>query len=417
MAHSDSGSWRRATGISGRHSRWAACAAFALPALLAPLPAAALFGDRVELFAAENVTYDSNIFRLSDQLQPRTVLGESGKSDWYSTTSVGAGLDVPYSLQRFQANFTWFATRYNRFDYLNFNGHTARAAWLWSVTPHITGDVGYTDTETLANYATQFNPGARDVLRTKQAFANGVWFPVASWRIHAGAAAVEQRHSDATQNARDLDSDTAVAGVSYVTPNDDRLGVEGRTERGRSPHEEFRTGPLQTGYDQNSVGVVGHWIATGHSTLDGRVDYVRRNYDLAFAPDFSGITARASHTWTPTGKLTILSSIYRDIGPIADVQSASLVLVKGVAVKPSWAYTDKITFAGNAEYAVWNYRADVITGLQYEHRVRTFGVSVSYRPTQKILLQGGLSHEQRTSTLPLADYKDDIATVSARIGF
>ena len=70
--------------------------------LLAPLPAAALFNDRVEVFAAENITYDSNVFRLSKSLDPETVLGTSHKDDWLSTTQLGASADVPYSLQRFQ---------------------------------------------------------------------------------------------------------------------------------------------------------------------------------------------------------------------------------------------------------------------------------------------------------------------------
>jgi len=49
--------------------------------------------------------------------------------------------------------------------------------------------------------------------------------------------------------------------------------------------------------------------------------------------------------------------------------------------------------------------------------VRLFGATLSYRPTRKILLQGGYAHQMRTSTVPLADYKDDVANISARISF
>jgi exopolysaccharide biosynthesis operon protein EpsL len=388
-----------------------------LAAALAPLPAAALFKDRVEVFAAENITYDSNVFRLSPGVDPRAALGEDGRSDWNSSTQLGLSLDAPYSLQRFQASYTWFANRYDRFKELDFNGHTARAAWLWSVTPHLTGDVGYTDSQTLANFANKLFSRQRDILRTKQGFADAVWFPVASWRLHAGAASVDQRHDDPTQRFNDIETATGVAGVSYVTAADDRLGVEARVERGRSPHDELRGTNLDPGYHQDSVGIVGHWIASGHSTIDGRVDYVRRDYDQPISRDFNGPTARLAHTWAPTGKLTIVSSIYRDIGPIADVQSGALVLIKGAAVKPSWALSDKITITGDAEYNVWDYRNDVLFGGDYSHRVRTFGVGLSYRPTRKILLQGGYAHEMRTSTVPLADYKDDTANILARISF
>jgi exopolysaccharide biosynthesis operon protein EpsL len=386
--------------------------------ILAPLPAAALFNDRVEVFAGENVTYDSNLLRLSKDVDPRPFTGSDSRSDWISTTSVGASLDVPWSLQRFQASYTWFRNRYRDFSQLDYDGHTARAAWLWSVTPHLTGDLGYTDSRTLANFANFLVVPQHDILDTRQAFANAVWFPVASWRLHAGGAWVEQTHSDTLQRVNDIRSNTGVVGASYVTPEDDRIGVEGRFERGRSPHDEIvPTTGFTNGYHQDSAGIVGHWIATGHSILDARVDWVRRHYDQPTTADFSGPTARAAHTWTPTGKLTIVSSIYRDVGPIVDVQSANFVLVKGVAVKPAWQATDKIAITGDAEYNVWDYRGNLLTGFDYTHRVRTFGVGLSYRPTQKILVQTGYSHEMRTSTVPFADYKDDIFNVSARIGF
>jgi len=386
--------------------------------LAAPLPAAALLQDRVEVFAGENVTYDDNLFRLSKDVDPKAVIGSDERSDTVSTTSVGASLDLPYSLQRFQASFTWFANRYRRFDELNFNGHAARAAWLWSVTPELTGDLGYTDTGDLSNFATKPGPTGRvkDILRTKQGSADGVWFPVASWRLNAGAAAVEQRHSDSSQQFNDIDTATGVGGVSYVTAADDRLGIEGRFERGRTPHDELRGTAFDLAYHQDGVGIVGHWVATGHSILDGRVDWVRRDYDQRSSRDWTGPTFRFAHTWTPTGKLTVASSIYRDIGPVADVQSGSFVLVRGLAVKPSWAVTDKITVAGDAEYNIWEYRGDVLFG-DYTHRVRTFGLNLSYRATEKILLQAGYAYELRTSTAPLSDYKDNMVNVSARVGF
>jgi exopolysaccharide biosynthesis operon protein EpsL len=398
-------------------SHWLPRAAVPLATLLlTPLPAAALLNDRVEVFAAENVTYDSNVFRLSPSLDPLTTVGHDQRSDWVSSTQLGVTADVPWSLQRFQASYTWFTNRYHRFRELDFDGHNGRAAWLWSVTPHLTGDVGYTDNLALANFANILGARDRDVLRTKQGFADAVWFPVASWRIHGGAAEVQQRHDNPVQRLNDIDSTTGVAGVSYVTPADDRLGVEGRVEHGRTPHDDIRGGPFDNGYRQHSVGVVGHWVVTGHSTLDGRVDEVKREYDQNSSRDFTGPTFRVAYTWAPTGKIKVVSTVFRDVGPIADVQSASFVLVRGVSVRPAWSITDKITVGADAEYNIWDYRGDVVNGT-FSHRVRTFGATAYYQATQKIQLSGAYTHELRTSTIAAADYKDDIFTITARIGF
>ena len=92
MASCDSGFWQRAAGTSGK--------ALVACALLAPATASALWEDRLEIFAAENVTYDNNVFRISDRLDSGSAIGDSRRSDTVFTTSVGFTLDVPYSLQR-----------------------------------------------------------------------------------------------------------------------------------------------------------------------------------------------------------------------------------------------------------------------------------------------------------------------------
>ena len=69
MAHSDTGSSQRATGVSGSGLKKASLAA-AMMAAFAPPASWALFEDRVEIWAAENVTHDSNVLRLSKDLNP-----------------------------------------------------------------------------------------------------------------------------------------------------------------------------------------------------------------------------------------------------------------------------------------------------------------------------------------------------------
>ena len=75
-------------------TRFRAAGIVASLAALAPLPAAALLDDRVEVFAAENVTYDSNLFRLSKDVDPQSVIGSDQKSDTVSTTCSSADISA-----------------------------------------------------------------------------------------------------------------------------------------------------------------------------------------------------------------------------------------------------------------------------------------------------------------------------------
>ncbi|HZZ91046.1 MAG TPA: outer membrane beta-barrel protein [Usitatibacter sp.] len=386
-----------------------------------PLPSFALFGDRVEVFAAENVTYDNNVFRLSKDLGPIV------KDDIY-TTSLGFNANVPWSLQRFQLAYTYFATRYRKTGELDFNGHTGHAGWLWSITPRATGDLGYDDARSLASF-TQFTgtDRTRDVLDTRTAYGNGAWYTTPSWRVHGATSFSEQTHSDPTRKIYDLRTGNGEAGVSYVTAQDNRVGVAVRGERGKSYDADTSLGQPDFSYKQFGGGLVVHYAITGHSMLDGRAEYTRRTYDSDAFKDFGGPTLRFVHTWNPTVKSQVVTTLRDEISPIQEVQSANFVIVKGISIKPQWLATDKITVGGDLEYNNWNYKgAQAIPGTPtgpgvptsgYSTRMRTIGLTGSWKPTNNFFLVANYLHEYRTSSLPLQDYKVDVFSIEGRISF
>lgn len=384
-----------------------------LPAALLAFPtaASALFNDTVEVFASQNFLRDNNIYRLDDRTG-------NVVSDTIGTTSVGVTANIPISLQRLQFAYTYFATRYKDTDDLDFNGHTARAAYLWAITPRLTGDVGYGESETLASFAQFIGPRVKDVLKTRQVYGNAVWYATPSWRVHGAAGFSDQEHDDPTRKVYDIETTTGEAGLTYVTAQDNRIGFAVRGERGK-PINPVNTlaGGLNSAYRQWGVGLVGHWAIAGHSMLDGRAEYTRREYDDVPSRDFSGPTLRLTHTWNPTGKLEFVSTIRREISPIEEVQSSNFVLVKGVSIKPKWNVTEKISVTGVAEYTIWNYRTDLINAIAYEHRVRSFGGGIVWRPSPRFTFQAGYLHETRKSTLELADYDVDLFTLEGRISF
>jgi len=415
MARSDSGFSPPQTGNTGkRHLRVLGSVAL-LALAFAPGASWALFSDRVELWAAENVTHDSNVFRLSPSRDPRSI-GVLKLSDTISTTSLGATLDLPVSQQRLQAAYTWFASRYRDFSDLNFNGHAARAAWLWSVQQTLTGTASYTESQGLASFSNIQNR-TPDLVATRQALFSAAWLATPRWRASGSITATQQKHGDLARRVNDIEAASTEVGLSYITPQDNSFGGVVRVERGRLPHGTSLLGaPFDNAYTHRGAGATMTWSVTGHSRFDGRVEWVRRTYEQVTQRNFDGATARATYTWTPTGKLTILTAAQRDIAPIQDI-NALFVLLTGASVRPRWALSDKLTLQGTLEYNVWDYRGDPLTGANWTHRVRTEGVSALYRPTQKILLQGGLLHEARSSTLLYGDYVVNVVFVEGRIGF
>ena len=383
--------------------------------LSAAFPSWALLDDKLEVFAQENVTYDSNVFRLPGASDPCISISSCAKDDTIFTTGLGFALDVPYSLQRFQLGYTFLDVRYRRFDDLDHEGHVGRAAWLWSFTPHVTGELSYEDEKGLASFA-NIQGRRPDMVTRRMALANAAWMVLPSWRLHGAANWGEARHTGELR-VNDIELEALEAGISYVTAQENRLGVAARVEEGRNPNDLVVAGlPFNNEYEQKSVGIQGRWVISGLSRFDGRLDYTKREYERFTDRNYSGATFNLTHTYTPTGKLTIATVAQRDVAPLEDI-TASFVLVTGITIRPDWAVTEKINVRGHFAYARWEYFGVAPFAADYEHRVKTAGVTVMWRPTRRIALSGGVAREERSSSLTNADYKVDTAFIEGRIGF
>ncbi len=416
MRSSDSGSSPLAAGISGKHPGRARRAA-ALAALLAcASPAWGFYNDRLEVFFTETATWDSNVFRLPSGVDAERAIGSSSRSDRILTHGVGIAADVPVSLQRFQGSYQHFWARYDRFGRLDFDGDIWRAAWLWAVSSELTGDIGVSETTGLASFAL-FRGSVRDVITTRQAFASGNWLLTPRWLAHAGVVATERTHENPARRINDVEATSVEARLSYVTPKENHVGVSVRVEEGKAPESEIFQGiAFDNAYSQAGVGVVTRWELTPHSRIDGRFDYVKREYDQFSSRDYSGPAWGITYTWAPTVKLSFATTLRRDIAPLDDVQT-SFVTTTGISVKPRWQVTEKFALVGSADYARWKYRGDPLLGAGFEHRVSAGSIGFAWTPYRRVVITGSLQREVRRSDLADADYTVNVGTLDARIGF
>ena len=413
MRSSASGFSRPAAGISG--SKFPVFVLFAA-ALAAAGPAFALFDDRVEVWAAENITHDSNVLRLSKNLTPQSA-GASQLSDTIYTTHLGINANLPVSQQLFTAEYTRYRSNYKYFNDLDFTGYTARAHWQWLWGQDKNGTLGYTATQGLSSFS-NIQGRDPDLVEARQAYFTGNWLMTPRWKATTALNAIQTRHGDPGRKINNIDVQSGEVGLAYVTPLENNAGVVVRVEHGQMPEPERLEGfPLgfDNEYRQFGIGATVVWLPAGHSKFEGRLELVKREYEQATERNYSGPIVRALYTWSPTPKFKMLTAINRDVGPAEDIQT-SFVLVTGGYVRPLWFVTDKISIQGNAEYAVWDYRGNPVSG-DFRHRVRTFGAKADYRPTRTILLSAGINREVRTSDLVNGDYAVTVGFIEGRIGF
>jgi exopolysaccharide biosynthesis operon protein EpsL len=384
---------------------------------MAATPALALWDDKVTPFVEEKVTRDDNVFRVPESAGP--------VSDTYSTTSLGLNLDVPVSRQRFQVGYAWNATRFNRLTDLDFDGHDARALWLWQLGNDLSGQLGYTENFALAPFAyTQST--TPDPLKSRLASFNGAYLVTPRWRVQAGAGLFKQTNGDPAFAGNDINISSGDLSVSYVTPANTSVGLSERIEEGRFPNREFTpatpstpASPFDDSYRQTTRGIVADWTVTGVSHLVARVGRLSRRYPNTPQSDFDGTAANLQYDWKPTGKLSFTGVVRRDISPFQDIQS-SAVLVKGITVRPTLSVTQKIDLSGILDYGTWYYLGDpglVSGGTQGRvDRVFLAAATLSYKPLRLVTLTMTLQRETRSSNLNF-DYVANVASAAARLAF
>ena len=383
--------------------------------LLAPGHASAFYSDQVELWASQNVTHDSNVLRLSQHVDPAS-LGAQQLGDTFFTTKIGIAADLPVSLQRFQAAYTWQTTRFHQFKNLDFNGHLATLGWQWVIDHRFDGTMGYNDSKGLASFS-NIQRNAQDLVTTRQAFASGNWKMTPTWRATARLDWGKSEHSDALRSVNNIEAVSAELALAYITQQDNTVAGAVRAEHGKRPPTADLGGlAINNTYRQTGAGVTTAWVFTPHSRFDGNIFLVHRAYDEDTRRNFSGVTGRALYTWTPTPKVTVVGAVFRNIGPAEDVTTA-FVLATGAYVRPRWDITEKMSLQGNVEYERWDYRGDALLGGNFSNRLRAYGVGLMYKPTRKSLVNAGLNRETRTSDLLLGDYDAKVAFIEARIGF
>ena len=109
--------------------------------------------DTFKATVGTNVLYDSNLFRVSELIDPVTQLAVSSKSDIVFVSSASVAMRKQFGMQRIDAAGIFVDNRYDKNNFLNFFAINYNANWAWFVTPNFHGNVGILHTELLNNFA------------------------------------------------------------------------------------------------------------------------------------------------------------------------------------------------------------------------------------------------------------------------
>lgn len=412
--------------VTGRKFAGGCCLAALLAAGPAPAEAQVQPQEtaKVTPFAEETVTTDDNVFRISNQVDPTTLIGFAARGDTYRTTTAGLSADVPVSLQRFEATLTYNSYRYDRFHELDYDGYGLRGSWLWQVGRNLSGEIGASENYSLAPFeqlpvASSVAPVVPDRLHAREEFAKGSWLVTPDWKLYAAGDDLNQSNSDPLGQYNDVSVDSLEASLSRAGGTGNWFGLDTRFEWGHFPvAEPIGTVLVDNGYSQSGVGVVLDVGADTPSHVVARADQVSRHYNQLTARDFNRTTGRIEYTWTPDVKVSVSAIAERDISPYEYIHS-SIVMVRGLTLRPLWHATDWLDVSADFAWLDRDYLSDPMVALgaapARDDGVRTTSALLDFHPARGITLQLSYLHEGRSSTILNGGYDVNVAWLKARL--
>lgn len=410
------------------HRRQTATAGYLLLLMMCmlSLPAGAQDSDPNEVldtfrpYVRADYVYDSNLFRIENDAQARTLLGTTDKSETYHTLAAGLDMDWRISRQLLTARLDVNQTRFDTYKQLDYSGHAGLLQWNWLAGKYASGDVGVSDAKTLASFNELQRP-VQNLLTTRQAYAHAGIKLQLPWQLNLGVVRITTDNSAASQQTLNYQESKYSTGIQYQTSKGTLLEYISQYRQGLYPNRQIvGTAPVDNDYRQYDNGVAMSWAPSAKTKLKSQLNYTQRQYDDVPQRDFSGITGRLAAEWLMNGKTTLGLDLYRDIG-VVENNTASYSLNHGVALSAAWRPTAKLTLKAQAVRERQTYTGDpgfVLTSTPTrEDDVTHFQLETQYQVLRKTKLALLLQQGDRDSNQALAGYSFNSAFLGLRSEF
>ncbi|HEY8117834.1 MAG TPA: XrtB/PEP-CTERM-associated polysaccharide biosynthesis outer membrane protein EpsL [Methylophilaceae bacterium] len=386
--------------------------------LAIPVKSMADADDTLNFVAGGGIRFEDNLFRLSDSVDASSFPGKPSKSDLIYSANAGIKIDKPYAQQRFQLDLVATQNKYQNNSFLDFTGLDYRAAWLWHLTPHISGTVLAEQDQQLVNFA-DFRAFNDSNVQTNQVRVFNIDGEVGSGlHLIGGLLDVRSRNSQNFTAVGNYVQRGGEYGIKYIAPSDSWISLVQRETQG-----EYRgrildpVAQLDTGFEESETEAKLNWKLTGKSTIDARLSYLDRSHDHFSQRDYSGMTGKVEYQWAATGKLQFNASLARNLYSFQEATN-SYYVADTLSIGPVWKITAKTTLRARYDYSDRDYRGAIVPVASLrQDTVHSFIMGADWQATRTILVSGILQRDIRASNFNNLDYSANAIGISAQLLF
>lgn len=356
--------------------------------------------------AALALTRDSNIYAQKDAV-----------SDTITTATLLAGIDQPIGRQRLNLSASVRDNRFAEDSSQNHYAYNLNGRIDWETVDRLSGTVRASADQTrlLQDYVSNADEARERVLANSRSLGGTVRLGVVTrMTVEASLNTRQQeykRENDPTTDQprndnRDYHFTDGGLSLRYGTSPDLTFGVGLRLGDGRYTNTDID-------FKRRDIDLLTTWRASGASTINARLSASKLDYKPADIGDFSGLTGNVVWDWAATGKVKLVSRIFRDnsdtagqgfdpVNPAAGQTDTSQVST-GVSVTADYAFSSKISFTASAS-ATRHTIEDIFSANQQpdqrqsgRDRLAQFSVGARWTPLRVMTVGCDLSQTRRTT--------------------
>ena len=373
--------------------------------------------DTINFLIGTDYSHYDNLFLLPDGTSP-SANGE--RSDNVLRTNFGIKVNKKYALQTFKFDYTHIDNKYDNADFLNFNANNYKAAWLWSLTPSLSGNLSSERKVDLIPF-TDRNSNTQNIRTLELQMFDFDWSPHNVWHLLGGYTKLESINSQTFLQETSFKLNAVEVGVKYSFPSDSFVALKLRKRNGDN-QEISLSRQVGKGFSENEAELSALWRLSGRSKLAANLGHNVHADDTYALRDFSGYYGGVNYSWDPSAKLNIGVSLTRKLSSYQD-DASSYTVNDVLSIKPTWALTSKISLGGSVSASKRKFLGDgsslASTTASRVDDGFTYGVEANWTPRSTMRFGISLQHNERNSNDVALnrDYSSNTVGVNGQLTF
>jgi exopolysaccharide biosynthesis operon protein EpsL len=372
--------------------------------------------DALNFLIGTDYSHYDNLFLLPDG---QTPTGNAKRSDNILRTNFGVKINKKYALQTFKFDYTHIENKYDNADFLNFNSNNYKAAWLWSLTPSLRGNLSSERKVDLIPFIDNRNSNTQNKRTVEMQMLDFDWSPHNVWHLLGGYTKLESVNSQTFLQETSFKFNAAEAGVKYSFPSDSFIALKLRKRNGENQEINI-TNQIGKDFSENEAELSALWKLSGKSRLTANLGHNVHADDTYSLRDFSGYFGGMSYSWDASAKLNVGVDLSRKLSSYQDVTS-SYTVNDMLSIKPTWALTSKITLGSYATMSKRKFLGDgPLTNATTSTRIDdgfTYGVQANWAPRSTMNFGINLQHDERDSNFANRDFSSNMVGINGQLTF